>query len=127
MQIEPKLVVMVRWKALQEPLLASLDDMNHHEATLPPPRPAVLPPFQNAVLTAVLVGLALGVAALLPNASAQIFALTGATGVCCIGCEPRKDSNPARSTSCMALAGGRVAVGGREADTLSATGPGAPN
>ena len=35
MQIEPKLGVMVRWKALQEPLLASLDDMNHHEATLP--------------------------------------------------------------------------------------------
>lgn len=58
---------------------------SREEVTAPPPRPAVLPPVQNALLTASLVGLALGVAALLPNASAQIFAVTGATGVCCIG------------------------------------------
>jgi amino acid permease len=46
---------------------------------------AVLPPLQNVVLTTALVGGALGVTAVLPNASAQIFALTGATGVCAIG------------------------------------------
>ena len=51
----------------------------------PPPRPAVLPPGQNALLTAMIIGAALGVALLLPGASATIFALTGATGVCFIG------------------------------------------
>ena len=55
------------------------------DARLPPPRPAILPPLQNAMLTATIVGLALSVAALMPNASTQIFALTGATGVCFIG------------------------------------------
>lgn len=69
-------------RPLQRPRSSS---RSREDATLPPPRPAVLPPLQNALLTATLVGLALGVAALLPNASAQIFALTGATGVCCIG------------------------------------------
>lgn len=48
------------------------------DAMMPPPRPAVLPPAQNFALTAGLIGAALAVAALLPNASAQIFAVTGA-------------------------------------------------
>lgn len=43
-----------------------------------------LPPLQNAALTSLLVGGALLVALLLPDASATLFALTGATGVCCV-------------------------------------------
>ena len=43
-----------------------------------------LPPVQNALLTALLVGAALCVALLLSDASSTLFALTGATGVCCV-------------------------------------------
>ena len=47
--------------------------------------PAVLDPGPNALATAGIVGAALIVAVLLPNASSALFALTGATGVCAIG------------------------------------------
>ncbi|EOD36973.1 hypothetical protein EMIHUDRAFT_122479, partial [Emiliania huxleyi CCMP1516] len=43
--------------------------------------PAELPPLSNALVTAFIVGAAHAVARLLPNASASIFAFTGATGV----------------------------------------------
>ena len=46
---------------------------------------AVLPPLWNALLTTALISAALAIALLLPNASASLFALTGATGVCAIG------------------------------------------
>jgi hypothetical protein len=58
---------------------------SHEDAMLPSSRSAVLPPLQNAAFTAALVGSSFGVAAVLPDASAQIFALTGATGVCASG------------------------------------------
>ena len=45
---------------------------------------ALLPPHQNAALTAAIVGCALAVALLLPNSSATLFALTGSTGVCAV-------------------------------------------
>ena len=54
----------------------------------PPPRAATLPPVGNALLTSALVGGALSVALLLPDASSILFALTGATGVCAISCMP---------------------------------------
>ena len=45
---------------------------------------ATLPPLRNALVTAAIVGAALGVALGLPDASASLFALTGATGVCLV-------------------------------------------
>jgi hypothetical protein len=84
---------------------------SHEDAMLPSSRSAVLPPLQNAAFTAALVGSAFGVAAVLPDASAQIFALTGATGVCAIGyvfpiysfwCSP-EDLGGARSPSMPVL------------------------
>ena len=45
---------------------------------------SVLPPLYNALLTAALIGGALAIALLLPDASSTLFALTGATGVCCV-------------------------------------------
>ena len=63
---------------------------SHAASPRPPEAPmdatdAVLPPLQNAALTTALISAALSVALLLPNASASLFALTGATGVCAIG------------------------------------------
>uniref|UniRef100_A0A7S3W674 Amino acid transporter transmembrane domain-containing protein n=1 Tax=Emiliania huxleyi TaxID=2903 RepID=A0A7S3W674_EMIHU len=48
--------------------------------------PAELPPLSNALVTAFIVGAAHAVARLLPNASASIFAFTGATGVAMVAC-----------------------------------------
>ena len=45
---------------------------------------AAMPPLRNGLVTAAIVGCALGVALLLPNASSSLFALTGATGVCLV-------------------------------------------
>lgn len=43
-----------------------------------------LPPLANALVTAAIIGAVLAVALLLPDASAALFALTGATGVCMV-------------------------------------------
>ena len=45
---------------------------------------ATLPPALNAAVTCAIVGAALGVALALPDASASLFSLTGATGVCLV-------------------------------------------
>ena len=45
---------------------------------------AALPPALNAAVTCAIVGAALGVALALPDASASLFSLTGATGVCLV-------------------------------------------
>ena len=72
--------------AVTKPVSRALNpSCSNEDAMQPSSRSAVLPPLQNAAFTAALVGLAFGVAAVLPDASAQIFALTGATGVCAIG------------------------------------------
>ena len=45
---------------------------------------AALPPALNVAVTCAIIGAALGVALALPDASASLFSLTGATGVCLV-------------------------------------------
>jgi len=60
---------------------ASVEQQQGHAAALRRDD-ATLPPLMNGLLTAGLVGAALSVALLLPDESATLFSLTGATGVC---------------------------------------------